>query len=225
MVGGDYCELIVVDDRTIFFAVGDVAGKGVAASLLMAHISAIFRSLLPLQLALADLVSRANRLFWESTAPDQYMSLVCGFATPDGIELANAGHCRPLLLRNGITAQLDATGLPLGIRPVTEYGIQRFCLNAGDSLVLYSDGVTEAQNPSGEKYQVGRLIESLQKHSDEAMESVSGSVQCDVARFRKTHGTVADLTLLILRRRERLSNSERLQPPAQNAGRTQDQAN
>lgn len=223
-VGGDYCELIVVDGGTIFFAVGDVSGKGVAASLLMAHISAIFRCLLPLQLTPADLVSRANRLFWERTAPDQYMTLVCGFAMPDGIELVNAGHCRPLLLRNGITAQLDATGLPLGILPATEYGIQRLRLKAGEKLVLYSDGLTEAQNPAGEEYQVRRLIESVQEHSDEPIESLTGSIRCDVAKFRKSRGTVDDATLLILRRRERVSNSERLQLPAQNAGRTPDRA-
>ena len=95
-VGGDYCELIVLDDgKSFFFAVGDVAGKGVAASLLMTHLSAIFRSLLSLDLSLADVVSRANRLFCESTAPAHYATLVCGRATANGVELCNAGHCRP----------------------------------------------------------------------------------------------------------------------------------
>src|SRR6202043_3987103 len=69
-VGGDYCEIVASGDGTsLFFAVGDVAGKGVAASLLMTHLSAIFRSLLSLDLPLTDLISRANRLFCESTAP------------------------------------------------------------------------------------------------------------------------------------------------------------
>src|SRR5579885_1800376 len=99
-VGGDYCELIAASDgQSLFFAVGDVAGKGVAASLLMTHLSAIFRSLLSLDLPLTEVVSRANRLFCESTASAHYATLVCGRATEDGAELCNAGHCRPLVLR------------------------------------------------------------------------------------------------------------------------------
>src|ERR1017187_6903994 len=75
-VGGDYCDLIVLGDgKSIFFAVGDVAGKGVAASLLMTHLSAIFRSLLSLDLPLAEQIGRANRLFCEGTAPSHYATL------------------------------------------------------------------------------------------------------------------------------------------------------
>ena len=76
-MGGDYCELIVLSNgKSLFFAVGDVAGKGVAASLLMTHLSAIFRSLLSLDLSLTDMISRANRLFCESTAQAHYATLV-----------------------------------------------------------------------------------------------------------------------------------------------------
>jgi len=113
-VGGDYCELLALKDgQCAFFAVGDVAGKGVAASLLMTHLSAIFRSLLSVDLALADVVSRANRLFCESTAPAHYATLVCGRATADGVQLCNAGHCPPLLFLPGGVRRLDSTGLPL----------------------------------------------------------------------------------------------------------------
>ena len=147
-VGGDYCELIVPGDgKSLFFAVGDVAGKGVAASLLMTHLSAIFRSLLSLNLSLADVVSRANRLFCESTAPAHYATLVCGRATANGVELCNAGHCAPLLLQRETTGRLDSTGLPLGLFCSAQYTVRHCGLDAGESLVLYSDGITEAQDP------------------------------------------------------------------------------
>jgi sigma-B regulation protein RsbU (phosphoserine phosphatase) len=201
-VGGDYCELIVLGDgKSIFFAVGDVAGKGVAASLLMTHLSAIFRSLLSLDLSLADLVSRANRLFCESTAPSHYATLVCGRATAFGVEICNAGHCAPLLLQRDATHRLDSTGLPLGLFCGGKYTVRPLSLNAGDSLVLYSDGITEAQDPAGDDYQEERLIRSLRDRFEQSADAMADGVLKDVARFRQTSPRVDDMTLLIVRRR------------------------
>ena len=200
-VGGDYCELTVGDGKSLFFAVGDVAGKGVAASLLMTHLSAIFRSLLSLDLPLHDVVSRANRLFCEGTAPAQYATLVCGRATEDGVELCNAGHCRPLLLQRTGTQRLDATGLPLGLFCTGQYGVNFVRLEAGESLVLYSDGITEARDPMGEEYQEERLIRSLRDHGQAGVDAMTDSVLRDVLRFCDTQPPTDDMTLLILRRR------------------------
>ncbi|MEO8127278.1 MAG: SpoIIE family protein phosphatase, partial [Bryobacteraceae bacterium] len=183
-VGGDYCELIVSDDgRSLFFAVGDVAGKGVAASLLMTHLSAIFRSLLSLDLPLGDLVSRANRLFCESTAPSHYATLACGRATAGGVEICNAGHCRPLLLQGETIQSLDSTGLPLGLFCGGQYEVQHVALAAGESLVLYSDGITEAMDPAGEEYQEERLIGSLHDHSQQDVQKMADGILQAVARF------------------------------------------
>jgi phosphoserine phosphatase RsbU/P len=201
-VGGDYCELIALGDgKSLFFAVGDVAGKGVAASLLMTHLSAIFRSLLSLDLALGDMVSRANRLFCESTAPAQYATLACGRATADGVELCNAGHCAPLLLQRDATRRLDPNGLPLGLFCGGEYTVKRISLGDGESLVLYSDGITEAQDPDGEEYQEARLIRSLRDRVEQGAGAMADSVLRDVAQFRQTRPPVDDMTLLIVRRR------------------------
>jgi sigma-B regulation protein RsbU (phosphoserine phosphatase) len=202
MVGGDYCELIAPDNgRPLFFAVGDVAGKGVAASLLMTHLSAIFRSLLSLDLSLGDVVSRANRLFCESTDPAHYATLACGRATPGGVELCNAGHCAPLLLRPDATQRLDSTGLPLGLFCGGRYTVRHLQLEAGDSLALYSDGITEVQNPAGEEYEEERLLGSLRERFDQGADAMADSVLRDVARFRGTRPPVDDMTLLIVRRR------------------------
>lgn len=200
-VGGDYCELIPLGDHSLFFALGDVSGKGVAASLLMTHLSAIFRSLLSLDLSLAEVVARANRLFCESTGPAQYATLVCGRATATGVELCNAGHCLPLLLQRDATQRLDATGLPLGLFFGGQYTVRQFCLGAGESLVLYSDGVTDMQDPSGDEYQEERLIRSLRNRFELDARAMADGVLRDITQFRQTQPPVDDVTLLIVRRR------------------------
>jgi len=202
-VGGDYCELIALEGgKSLFFAVGDVAGKGVAASLLMTHLSAIFRSLLSLDLPLADVVSRANRLFCESTAAAQYATLVCGRTTANGVELCNAGHCVPLLLRKDTTERFDATGLPLGLFCGSQYTVGHSSFDLGDSLVLYSDGITEAQDPETNEYEERRLIRALRDHSHLDTVAMADGVLRDVVRFRGTSPPHDDMTLLIVRRRE-----------------------
>lgn len=200
-VGGDYCEMIASEDgKSLFFAVGDVAGKGVAASLLMTHLSAILRSLLSLDLPLVELISRANRLFSESTAAAHYATLVCGRATPGGVDLCNAGHCRPLLLRRNGTERIDPTGLPLGLFSSGRYTSRHVDLEEGDCLVLYSDGITEAQDARGECYEEERLMECLRGHAGLCARSIADGVARDVARFRAACPPHDDTTLLVVRR-------------------------
>ena len=210
-VGGDYCELLVLNNgrdngagngKSLFFAVGDVSGKGVAASLLMTHLSAIFRSLLSLDLSLTDLISRANRLFCEGTAPAHYATLVCGRVTASGVEICNAGHCMPLLLKPDVTQRLDSTGLPLGLFYSGQYPVQHVSLDPGDSLVLYSDGITECQDPEGNQYEEERLIRALRDYRDQTTEAMADGVLQDVARFRQACSPSDDITLLIVRRRQ-----------------------
>lgn len=205
-VGGDYCEISLQGDaasgsQCLFFAVGDVAGKGVAASLLMMHLSAIFRSLLSMDLSLAEIVTRANRLFCESTGPAQYATLVCGRTTPDGIEICNAGHCPPLLLLHDGTERLDSNGLPLGIFPGAQYTVTQHTPRDGECLVLYSDGITEATSPAGDDYQCERLIQSLRARFQHGAHAMCDAVLHDLGRFRGDSPTADDVTLLLVRRR------------------------
>jgi sigma-B regulation protein RsbU (phosphoserine phosphatase) len=201
-VGGDYCEMIPsADGRALFFAVGDVAGKGVAASLLMTHISAIFRSLLSVELPVADVIARANRLLCDSTAAAHYATLVCGRATTTGIELVNAGHCRPLLLRRHAVQRIEATGLPLGLIPSTRYEVAHMGLNPGDRLIMYSDGITEAQDPGGNDFGEEMLAASLRSHCNSDARTMAEGVADDVTRFRAGRPPSDDITLLVLHRR------------------------
>jgi len=205
-VGGDYCEVSLLGDtasgnQSLFFAVGDVAGKGVAASLLMMHLSAIFRSLLSMDLSLAEIVTRANRLFCESTGPAHYATLVCGRTTPDGLEICNAGHCPPLLLLHHGTERLDSNGLPLGIFSGAQYIVTQHAPRHGECLVLYSDGITEATCPSGDDYQHERLTRSLRERLQHGAHAMCDAVLHDLGQFRGTNPAADDVTLLVVRRR------------------------
>ena len=208
-VGGDYCELASLEDRrSLFFALGDVAGKGVAASLLMTHLSAIVRSLLSLRLPLPEMIARANRLFCESTLAAHYATLVCGRATEAGVEFCNAGHCPPLAVRPGGVQRFETAGLPLGLFCDAEYPVVRCGLAEGESLVLYSDGVTEAQDPHGNEFGEEGLSQSLQHHFGHPTHTVAHAVAQDVALFRRGGRPADDLTILTVCRQSR---------PAQNS--------
>jgi sigma-B regulation protein RsbU (phosphoserine phosphatase) len=199
MVGGDYCEIVPsADGQSLFFAMGDVTGKGVAASLLMTHLSAIFRSLLYLDLPLAEMTMRANRLFSESTPATHFATLVAGRTSGSYVELCNAGHCCPLLFRREGTARIDSTGLPLGLFPDSRYTVRQIALDAGDKLVLYSDGITEAQDPDENIYEEDRLIASLSGQFKDEPSVLADGVLSDVARFRRGAAQQDDMTMLFV---------------------------
>lgn len=145
VVSGDYCDLVIGPESQLYFMVGDVAGKGVAASMLMSNLSAIFRALIPLGLPLAELMESANRIFTGSTLPTQFATLICGRAMADGaLELCSAGHVPALVVTGDSVEHAESHGLPIGL-----FGEQRFTTSAfellpGSSLVLFSDGISEA---------------------------------------------------------------------------------
>ncbi len=161
-VGGDYCDLIRADGGDLYFILGDVSGKGMAASLLMSNLQAMFRALVPLGLSLDKLMERASRLFCENTLSTHFATLVCGKASESGeIELCNAGHLPAILLQNGECIPIDSTGLPVGMFCDEQFATNRLRLAPGDSLLLYTDGLTETQDLTGAEYGVERLLQSL----------------------------------------------------------------
>ncbi len=152
-VSGDYCDLLPQPDGRLFFALGDVSGKGVAASMLMAHLNAMFRTLIPMELPLGELLERASRVFCESTLPSHYATLVCGWALASGeVELCGAGHPPSLIVREDGVQETAAQGLPLGLFCQESFAPARLSLRPGDTLLLYSDGLTEAEDPGGAEF-------------------------------------------------------------------------
>lgn len=201
LVSGDYCDLVTSRDPAdgLLFAVGDVAGKGIAASLLATHLNALFRSLGDLGLAVPEMLQRANRLFCEGIASSQYATLVVGRARPDGtVELGNAAQTPPLLVRGHEAAPTRATGLPLGMFCDSPYLPESVRLNAGDMLVICTDGVTEAHDARGEEFGLDRVAWAAAGAASalEAVEAVASAV----ATFRGGVPRADDLTALVLRR-------------------------
>ena len=202
-VSGDYCDFVTIESGDLFFIFGDVSGKGVAASMLMARLHAIFRTLISIELPVDQLVARANRLFCESTLADSYATLVCGQATREGkIQICNAGHCPPLLVRSGQISQLEATGLPIGIFSRGDYAVHSLELAQGDTLVLYTDGLTEALNVSGQEYGDERLLRLIREAHQLALEALLTACLRDVNSFRAAAPRVDDLTLMAIRRNQ-----------------------
>ncbi len=202
-VSGDYVDVIRrgAENPELLFLFGDIAGKGVAASMLMAHLHASVRTLVDLGLPLAQVMERANRIFCESTMSNHYATLVCGRLGADGnVELANAGHCAPLLLHDGQATMLDPTSVPVGLFCVEEFASRQLVLRPGDSLLLYTDGLTEAFNPTGDQYGTQRLAMAALAHAARSPHDLVGACLQDAAAFAGGARRADDVTVMAIRR-------------------------
>lgn len=200
-VSGDYCDLISGDDQSLYFVLGDVSGKGVAASMLMAHLHAMFRTLAAINLPLDQMVERVSRIFCESTLPTQYATLVCGKATTTGeVEICNAGHLPPLLIkRDGVTT-IPATGLPVGVFSSESFSCSKFMLEKGDSLFLYTDGFSEVADGNGREYGIERLSALLrEEHNLSPRPLIERGIR-DLQKFANGDAPRDDLTVMAIQR-------------------------
>jgi sigma-B regulation protein RsbU (phosphoserine phosphatase) len=199
-VSGDYCDLIPADGQ-LFFVLGDVSGKGVASSMLMTQLHALFRSLTGLALPLSQIIHQANRVLCESALAGQYATLVCGLADADGeVEIHNAGHLPVILVHGGSTQQIESMGFPLGMFLEGEFPTRRHKLEAGDTLFLYSDGLSEARCADDE-YGVERITRFLENQSArQASDLITGCLD-DLRTFTGGEPQFDDLTVLAIQRR------------------------
>jgi sigma-B regulation protein RsbU (phosphoserine phosphatase) len=199
-VSGDYCD-VLESDNGLLFLFGDVSGKGVAASMLMSHLHATFRSLARANLPLQRMVEAANRVFSESTLAGQYATLVVGRATTDGsVEFVSAGHLPVLHLgRDGAKSE-GATGVPLGMFTNSHFPVHRLSLSSGEALLIYTDGFTESCNPVSEEYGVKRVRETAQRHYAATPERLIAACLADLQDFAAGTKREDDLSLLVLRR-------------------------
>ena len=201
VVSGDYCDLISSEDQSLLFVLGDVSGKGVAASMLMAHLQAMFRTLISAKLPLNQMLERASRIFCESTLPSHYATLVCGKANPSGeVEICNAGHLPPLLLHQGRVRSIEATGLPVGVFCNEQFSVNKIKLEKGDTLFLYTDGLSEALDQGGGEYGVERLSRLLSANWTLPSQGLINACVSDLVSFAGRMGTADDLTLMAISR-------------------------
>lgn len=198
-VSGDYCDLVSTDDGDLYFLVGDVSGKGVAASMLMGRLHAIFRSLIGAGLEVGELVERANKIFADTTMRPYYATLICGKAGINGeVEICNAGHCPPLLLQHGVASPIPATGLPVGMFCQEKYEVSRVKLDRGDRLFLYTDGLSEARDGSDVEYGDNRLPALLGECHSLAAKALVGRLLEDVQAYSSGERLADDLTVMAI---------------------------
>jgi sigma-B regulation protein RsbU (phosphoserine phosphatase) len=198
LVSGDFCDLLETDSGLLFLF-GDVAGKGVAASMLMSHLHATFRALADSEDSVERMATLANRLFCESTLAGQYATLVVGRGARDGsVELVSAGHLPILHVGSGGAVPRDATGYPLGMFRKAEFAVHRMTLQPGESLLLYTDGISEARNSADEEYGLERVAEVASRCASLSPAGLIENCLAELSRFSGARKATDDLALLAL---------------------------
>jgi serine phosphatase RsbU (regulator of sigma subunit) len=202
-VGGDYYDFLDLGRGHVAFVLADIAGKGIAAALLMANFQANMRSQIVSAIDEPDrFLASVNRLLFENTAISSYATLF--FAAYDNttcrVRYANCGHLPGLILRaDGSIERLDSTSTVIGLFEEWSCSIQESCLGLGDTLALYTDGVTESPNSSGEEFGDERLLDSLRRHNSTGACAMAQAIVQDVADF-STGDQFDDITLIIAKR-------------------------
>jgi serine phosphatase RsbU (regulator of sigma subunit) len=199
-VGGDYYDFLDFGGQRLGLVIGDIAGKGIAAALLMANLQANLRSQCAIALLEPErLLCSVNQLFYENTIESAYATLF--FAEYDDkarrLRYANCGHLAGLLVRTDRTVErLDSTSTVLGLFKEWDCSIAERMMFAGDMLALYTDGVSESFNDVEEEYGEERLIEALLRHRELSSQALLASVVDDVRQF-SPHEQHDDITLIV----------------------------
>ena len=203
-VGGDYYDFLDLGRERFGFVIGDISGKGIAAALLMANLQANLRS----QCAIAfdqpqRLLRSVNQLFCDNTPDGSFATFF--FAEYDDsasrLRYANCGHLPALLLRDDNTVErLEATATVLGIFKDWDCEIGEHQLRQGDTLALYTDGITESYNSDDEQFGEQRLIEALQRHCGQSSQCLLDSIVAEVQSF-SPHEQHDDITLIVAKHR------------------------
>jgi len=199
-VGGDYYDFLDLGRERLGLVVGDISGKGIAAALLMANLQANLRSHSAIASAEPHRFLRSlNRLFYENSTDSSYATLF--FAEYDDRErrlrYANCGHLPALVLRRaGSLERLDSTCVVLGLFPEWECLTQQCELAAGDLIALYTDGLTESFNDSGQEFGECRLVESLRRCCEQPLSEMVNSIVGDVKKFSAREQS-DDITLIV----------------------------
>jgi serine phosphatase RsbU (regulator of sigma subunit) len=201
-VGGDFYEILPLGDGRLVTAVGDVAGKGSPAALLMALLLAMMRTLADERLAPAALMARLNVQVCRQAPGSRFITVFYSVfdMTTGELTYVNAGHTAPLILRgDGTVDRLQDGGMALGMFEGSQYQTGRALLSPGDLLAIYSDGITEAENPGGQPFDERGLQEVLRSEHRNNMAAIGAAVVRAVELHTADVRFADDLTLLLLR--------------------------
>jgi len=211
MVSGDYYDFMPMPHDSLAFAIGDVAGKGISAALLMATIQSTMRTQINTAAAAngsykppstAKLVALLNRQLYANTAPEKYATFY--FAMYDEAQhtltYTNAGHLSPLLVRNNEVSLLEPTGTVVGAFPFAVYQEKSVTLEHGDMLVAYTDGLVEPENAYGEMYGEERLQDLLLKYNQADSSEIIARAMEAVVQWTGSSELQDDMTMVVARR-------------------------
>lgn len=204
MVSGDYYDYFTAADGELALALGDVAGKGISAALLMASIQSIMRTQLSdgnAAITPSNTVARLNRLLYASTSAEKYATFFFGLYSEQTRRLVytNAGHLPPLLIHGEAYEFLEVTGSVVGAFPSLHYEEQSVPLGPDDLLVAYTDGITEPENAYGEDFGAQRLAEVVMRHRDTEPVEIVAKVLEAVRRWDTSVEQADDMTLMVVR--------------------------
>jgi sigma-B regulation protein RsbU (phosphoserine phosphatase) len=201
-VGGDFFDLEQVGEGKFMVACGDVSGKGVPAALVNSLIKASYRHLLQQYENPQPVLNKLNRFIKDNTMDNKFCTMVVAKMDVASRTMAysNAGHNYPMLIhRNGTVELMTKGGLPLGLFPAFEYEYYEQRLSPGDSLLLYSDGVTEAMNSNEDEFGEERLIQVASSISQCSVEQGIARIQSALKDFIKNEPQADDITMLLCR--------------------------
>ncbi len=203
-VGGDLIDFLKISENKIGISVGDVAGKGLSAALLMAKLQSTIRATVPDYTSLSRLGEKLNGIFCRDSLPKLFASLVyLELSTESGeVKVLNAGHLEPLIIKNKDIRKVKKTSPALGIIPNATFDEQTVNVDYNEYLIVFSDGLTEARNEAGEFFGEDRLKSLLTNINNPTSEQLGNKILFEANYFVGNAKTHDDLTIAILRRKE-----------------------
>ena len=209
VVSGDYYDYVKLDDRQTVVALGDISGKGVSAALLMASIQSALHAQLTFNgasahpvLSTATLMGLISQQLYENTPPEKYATFFCSVYDDETGRLSytNAGHLKPILVRDGKAIRLEGGGMVAGLLPDVKYEQQDVVLRTDDLLAIFSDGIPEAMDGTQQEFGEARLAELLVTEMDEPLDNIISVVTSAVGKWIHDPEGRDDLTLVLLRK-------------------------
>jgi sigma-B regulation protein RsbU (phosphoserine phosphatase) len=200
-ISGDYYDLFPLPDGSYGFVIADVSGKGVSAAILSSMVQGILLAEAPKHLSLAECVNAVNLYIVKKTSSDKFVTFFYGTIDQQGIlRYVNAGHNPPMIVhQDGGVEELEESDIVLGAFDFSKYTDRRTKLEPGDTICLYTDGITEAKSKSGEMFGEERLTEILVKKKDLGVDEIVDEILLSVSKHSEDAGQYDDLTIFLLR--------------------------
>lgn len=200
-VGGDYFDVIPLPGGKVALVIADATGKGVPAALLVSTLQACLRAYLESNLGLEELMRRVNRVIVRSSTENKFITFFIAILDPSSkrLEIVNAGHCPPLIVRNCNLMKLPNTGVLLGCFESAQFVGKEYLLESNDVLVMFTDGITEATNAKSEIYGDQRFEKIIIENCSKTANQLKSAIYKDVKEFEGGAEQTDDITMLIVK--------------------------